>query len=364
MFGNLYSGEFKKQFNLKTVIIMLVIVLAILVILAAVFDSVNEALVEIGNGNFGMTAGGDTVTSGPDEVTGDAWNYDEASVTAAIEQCKAAIELLEAQKEEDGYSYYRNADTLYYMRGRLALLEYVRDNELYGRDLAVYSGGTVTGLDTMSVTADAFLVMAIGAMVFLVTIYGAIAAGSSYADEYKQGTIKLVLLRPVSRNALTGAKLLAALTHVTAAYTVCFALSAIAAYAVFPVSHADTLYMFNNGAITVADSSAQIGIAFACYYVDVLAYTAVAFAVGTLTRNKVLGIVTPVILVNVLGSIFNISGLGRFFIYDSANWLKFAGLGSSLIGGSNFFISLAVTAVYVGGLTAATFVAVKKKDVA
>ena len=201
-------------------------------------------------------------------------------------------------------------------------------------------------------------------LVFLVIIYGAIAAGSSYPDEFRQGTVKLLLLRPVTRNALTGAKLLAALTHVSAAYFICFLVSLGVSYAVFPVAHADTLFMFNGGAITVADNAAQIGIAFACNYVTVLVYTAIAFSIGALSRNKVFAIVTPVILIEVLGAILSMSGLGRFFIADAADWSKFAGLGSSLTGGSNFFISLAVTVLYTGGLLAAAFLVVDKKDVA
>lgn len=364
MFGTLYAGELKKQTSLKTVVIMAVIALLILIILAAVFDSVNELIFETEAGDLGIS--GDVVIPGEDvgETFTETWNYTEASVSAEITQCEYMLGQLEARKEEEGFAYYRNSDYLYYMRAKLALLEYIKEHELYNTDLAVYSDGSVVGMRSAGVTADTFCVFALSSLVFLVIIYGAIAAGSSYPDEFRQGTVKLLLLRPVSRNALTGAKLLAALTHVSAAYFICFLVSLGVSYAVFPVAHADTLFMFNGGAITVADNAAQIGIAFACNYVTVLVYTAIAFSIGALSRNKVFAIVTPVILIEVLGAILSMSGLGRFFIADAADWSKFAGLGSSLTGGSNFFISLAMTVLYTGGLLAAAFLVVDKKDVA
>ena len=365
MFKALYAGELKKQTNVKTVVIMAAIALLILIILAAVFDSVNEMIFETNTGGLGVSGG-----ILPGEGAGDGtsfretWNYDETTVTAEIAQCEYMLKMLEAEKEEAGFDYYRNSDSVYYMRARLALLEYIRDNELYDRDLAVYTNGTVAGMSSAGVTADTFCVFALSSLVFLVIIYGAIAAGSAYPDEFRQGTVKLLLLRPVSRNALTGAKLLAALTHVSAAYFGCFLVAVALSYAVFPVEHAETLFMFNGGAITVADNAAQIGIALACNYVTVLVYTSLAFAIGALTRNKVFAIITPVILIEVLGAILSMSGLGRFFISDAANWAQFAGLNSTLIGGANFFIALAMTVLYTGGALTAAFLVVGKKDVA
>lgn len=370
MFATLYAGELRKQFSLKTVIIMSVVALLIIIVLAAVFDSVNEIIFTADLGDFGITGGGIGVT---DDVTapGDSgeaftgtWNYTEESVKAEIAQTEFLIEALEKEKQEDGFAYYRNSDYLYYARAKLALLEYIEENELYNTDFAVYTDGSVVGMKTTGFTADTVCVMMLGSLVFLVIIYGAIAAGAAYPDEFRYGTVKLLLLRPVSRDALTGAKLLAALTHVTAAYFACFLVSIALSYAVFPVEHADTLFMFNGGAVTVADNAAQIGIAFACNYVTVLVYTAIAFSIGALTRNKIFAIVTPVILLEVLGAILSISGLGRFFISDAADWAQFAGLGSTLSGGANFFISLAMTALYTGGLLAAAFLVVRKKDVA
>lgn len=365
MFGTLYAGELKKQTSIKTVVIMAAIALVILIILAAVFDSVNTLIYETTVGGLDTTGGSLTGEgTGEDDYVSETWNYNATTVTADIAQCEYMLEMLEAQKKEDGFAYYRNNDYVYYMRARLALLEYIRDNELYDRDLAVYTNGTVAGMSSAGVTADTFCVFALSSLVFLVIIYGAIAAGSAYPDEFKQGTVKLLLLRPVSRNALTGAKLLAALTHVSAAYFACFLVSLAASYAVFPVEHADTLFMFNGGAITVADNAAQIGIAFACNYVTVLVYTSIAFAIGALTRNKVFAIITPVILIEVLGAILRMSGLGRFFISDAVNWAQFAGLNSALIGGANFFIALAMTVLYTGGALTAAFLVVGKKDVA
>ena len=133
MFGTLYAGELKKQTSLKTVVIMAVIALLILIILAAVFDSVNELIFETEAGDLGIS--GDVVIPGKDvgETFAETWNYTEASVNAEIAQCEYMLGELEARKEEEGSAYYRNSDYLYYMRAKLALLEYIKDNRLYDR---------------------------------------------------------------------------------------------------------------------------------------------------------------------------------------------------------------------------------------
>ena len=129
MFGTLYAGELKKQTNLKTVVIMAAIALLILIILAAVFDSVNELIFETDAGDLGIS--GDVVIPGEDvgETFTETWNYTEASVNAEITQCEYMLGELEARKEEEGFAYYRNSDNLYYMRAKLALLEYIKEHE-------------------------------------------------------------------------------------------------------------------------------------------------------------------------------------------------------------------------------------------
>lgn len=344
MFGRLYLGELRKQTS-KSAIITLVIIMAVLLLLTAVlFDALNDMIEEALQG---------------DEATFESV-YTEESAKQLLEYYRGELDKAVAAKEEAGFDYYRNYDSVYMYESYVAFMEYVIDNELYGVEIASVSNGVLNG--GARVTAETFTTTVGSMLILLVVIYAAIVAGGTFADEYKRGTVKMLLIRPVSRNAVTTAKLLSALTHTVAAYTVMFACTAIVGYAVFPAAGAKAVFSFNNSAFSLSASSNVLGTMYATNLVTVLTYAVLAFAAGTLTRNKIFGIIAPIILIEVAGAIISMFGLGRFFITDAADWSKFVGIGTVLYGGSNFFISLAVWAVWVAASVVGTYCSVLKRD--
>ena len=348
MFGKLYAGELKKQTSKSAIIAIAVIMAVLLLLMAVLFDSLNELLAE---------------SVPPSEAQSrSAEVYTEESVEALLEYYRAALKDAEAEKAEAGFDYYRNPDSVYMYEGYIAMLEYIKGNELYGIELTtVIQGAPVTGA---SVTAESFITTAGSMLILLAVIYASIVAGSTFADEYKRGTIKMLLIRPVGRGQVVTAKLLAALTHTAAAYLIMFVCTVAVGYAVFPAAGGDAVYSFNNSAFTVSAVSNTPGISFATNLIMLMTYAVVAFAAGILTRNKVFGIITPIILIEVAGLIISMFGLGRFFISDAAEWSKYVGIGNTLYGGADFFISLAVWIVWVAVLTAGSYIAVIKRDAA
>lgn len=346
MFGRLYLGEIKKQTS-KSAVITLTIIMAVLLLLTAVlFDAVNDMIEETLQGSEQSV---ETV-------------YTEESAKQLLDYYRGELDAAKKAKEEAGFDYYRNYDGVYMYESYVATLEYVIDNELYGVELASVSNGVLN--DGARVTAETFTTTVGSMLLLLVIIYAAIVAGGTFADEYKRGTVKMLLIRPVGRGTVVTAKLLSALTHTVAAYTVMFACTAIVGYAVFPAAGADAIFSFNNSAFSVSRASDVLGIMYATNLVNVLTYAVLAFAAGVLTRNKVFGIIAPIILLEVAGAIISMFGLGRFFITDAADWSKFVGIGSLLYGGSDFFISLAVWAVWVAAAVVGSYYAVLKRDAA
>ena len=193
-------------------------------------------------------------------------------------------------------------------------------------------------------------------------IYASIVAGSTFADEFKSGTIKFVLTRPVARNSLVTAKLLASVTHAVIGYLVTFALCTAIGYAAFPAESIDAVFMFNNSSPTLAPSSCALGIYFATDLVMLLSYTVIAFFVGAVTKNRIVGIITPILLIEVVGAVISMAGVGRFFIANALDWGQFAGIGSTVPGGGNFFISLPVWAVYMAAMLISVYFVVRKAN--
>ena len=181
MFGRLYLGELRKQTS-KSAIITLVIIMAVLLLLTAVlFDAVNDMIEEALQG---------------DEATFESV-YTEESAKQLLEYYRGELDKAVAAKEEAGFDYYRNYDSVYMYESYVAFMEYVIDNELYGVEIASVSNGVLNA--GAGVTAETFTTTVGSMLILLVVIYAAIVAGGTFADEYKRGTVKMLLIRPVSR---------------------------------------------------------------------------------------------------------------------------------------------------------------------
>lgn len=372
MLGKLYWGEFRKQVSPGAIITLTVITLVLTVLMTVLFSAFNDLTDEIAsevNNSFGESSNGFDVdidvgltdkTEEPNAVAVPGTTYTAEQVSLGLEYLYDRLDEAEAEKAELGYDYYRHPDRIYAIKGQIALLEYIRDNELYDVHIGVLSDGSVTM--GAGITAELFVTMMRALMFLMPLIYASIVAGSTFADELKSGTIKLVLTRPVTRNSLTTAKLLAAMTHAVIGYAAMFALLAAIGYAAFPAGNIDAVFMFNNSSPTLAPSSSALGIYFTTDIVMLLSYTVIAFFAGILSRNRIVGIVTPILLVEIVGSVISLAGIGRFFISDALDWGQFVGISSTVTGGANFFITLPVWAVYMAAMLFFSYFIVRKRD--
>ena len=372
MLGKLYWGEFRKQVSPGAIITLTVITLVLTVLMTVLFSAFNDLTDEIAsevNNAFGESSNGFDVdidvgltdkTEEPNAVAVPGTTYTAEQVSFGLEYLYDRLDEAEAEKAELGYDYYRHPDRIYAIKGQIALLEYIRDNELYDVHIGVLSDGSVAM--GAGITAELFVTMMRALMFLMPLIYASIVAGSTFADELKSGTIKLVLTRPVTRNSLTTAKLLAAMTHAVIGYAAMFALLAAIGYAAFPAGNIDAVFMFNNSSPTLAPSSSALGIYFTTDVVMLLSYTVIAFFAGILSRNRIVGIVTPILLVEIVGSVISLAGIGRFFISDALDWGQFVGISSTVTGGANFFITLPVWAVYMAAMLFFSYFIVRKRD--
>ena len=372
MLGKLYWGEFRKQVSPGAIITLTVITLVLTVLMTVLFSAFNDLTDEIAsevNNSFGESSNGFDVdidigltdkTEEPNAVAVPGTTYTAEQVSLGLEYLYDRLDEAEAEKAELGYDYYRHPDRIYAIKGQIALLEYIRDNELYDVHIGVLSDGSVAM--GAGITAELFVTMMRALMFLMPLIYASIVAGSTFADELKSGTIKLVLTRPVTRNSLTTAKLLAAMTHAVIGYAAMFALLAAIGYAAFPAGNIDAVFMFNNSSPTLAPSSSALGIYFTTDIVMLLSYTVIAFFAGILSRNRIVGIVTPILLVEIVGSVISLAGIGRFFISDALDWGQFVGISSTVTGGANFFITLPVWAVYMAAMLFFSYFIVRKRD--
>jgi hypothetical protein len=286
----------------------------------------------------------------------------ENDASATEDAARDALADALAYKDAIGFKYYSGSDSVYSARAFLAAVRFFRANKIFDQEIPFFGGSALSGLLSKK-SAEGFFSLISQILSSVVMIYAVILGSGALAAEMKNGTLKLVLLRPVSRNKLAGAKLLATLTIVSAYTLVFLGLAALYGYLAYPSSGSLTLFVFNSRYPFLAEAWLSPFLNVLNSLVTVLTYAVLAFAIGTLTKNRVLGIVLP-LAIGVAGELLGMAGLGRFFISDAMNFDKFFSLLAPSYGGSDFFISLPVYAVYIAGLIVASMLVFKRRDAA
>lgn len=389
MFLRLYLTELKKTARPKMLIIFGAIAVALMLISLIFYFIVENITIDYGDSFGGNGEGGNVA----DNITiADAASIDTASmdsiyssqVNLSKEDCETLLpmlqkELNDAQKaaSEDKYGYYSGvwtsgagllsslfgeSDPVYSARARYNVVKYIDDNGYYNRTFVVYSSsGSYASGD--SGTAEDIMTMMHSMLAAVSMVLALVIGARAVSTEIKNGTLKLVFLRPVTRPKFIGAKIAAGFTVVVGFYTVGFLLSTIIGYIAKPASTAEMLFIFNSTDVYTGTASLGIFYTYLFELVTLAAYFVVAFGIGTMTKNLALGIIIPLVM-DVVSPLATLAALSRFWLPNVLNWTTFFGYGSSLAGGSHFALTFFVLTIYLVLLGGGTFLTFQKRDIA
>jgi len=349
MFGKLYLGEIKKILRPKS-LIALAVAIVLFFIIATIAYNVQVTL------NLG--------TDGDAEVTGTVFEilgggYDLSSTPEQVDQ--SIIEATENYDEAAVFDKSHKTNQRYAARAILTALRYQKAHGLY-KSFTVATSGMLGGK-----SAEGFTSVLISMLGMVLLVYGIVLAAGLYADEYKNGTIKLVSLRPVSKNQLTTAKFLAGLTILVGIFLLCVFIAFLYGCAAYGSNSSSVVYMVFNSKSVIKSSVG--GVAFleivsAAMQVGSL-YT-LAFALSTITRKKTAAIVLSLLVW--LGLAASLLGMispyiPPFLFSPNMSISEFFLLGSNYSVLASFWLTLPMFVFYNGGLIAAMYLVVNKKDV-
>ena len=173
----------------------------------------------------------------------------------------------------------------------------------------------------------------------------------------------MLMVRPITRNQLTTAKLLATVTNVTFVYVVVSMMTLLTSLKYGRGGNL-TLFSFNAGAFSLVPASTVVLYTLLLDYVSLLSWTLLSFAISTLSKHLVPGIVAYVFL-PIVGTILHFIGLDLVDISTNMTWAPFlSGNSGPPAIYSNFFITLTFWSIYVIGSTVLTYFIVNKRDLA
>ncbi len=217
---------------------------------------------------------------------------------------------------------------------------------------------TENGLDTVLLTSEGFIMM--------VTIFTIIVAGGSVAGEFSSGTIKLLLIRPVSRAKVLLSKYIATLLYalllILLLFVTTFALGGI--FFGFSGLENPILY-YANGQVLERSAIEMTWINFGFGAVEMIIWVTLAFMISSVFRNSALSIGLSIFI------LFISMPVMQFLLkYSWAKYLIFPNTdlsvyfsGAPLIEGMTLGFSIIVLLVYFLLFHALSFFVFKKRDV-
>ncbi|RJG22817.1 ABC transporter permease [Paenibacillus thiaminolyticus] len=187
----------------------------------------------------------------------------------------------------------------------------------------------------------------------LTTFFIIIVAAQTITDEFKDGTIKQLLIRPASRALVLASKWVNALLVLFAAYMIILLLGLGVGAALFNLSAEDASLMDSVVALFLG-------------YSDAAFQLTLAFMIAVLTRSLGLSIVLPIIFQILAGTVTMMlyqKVWYKWLVFPHLNWGPYFGEGQLPYEGATIGFSLMMYAIYFAVLLAISFFVFQKRDV-
>ncbi|MCZ2259115.1 ABC transporter permease [Sporosarcina sp. G11-34] len=200
-------------------------------------------------------------------------------------------------------------------------------------------------------------------MMSLVLLLMIIASAGIVASEFSQGTIKMLLSRPVKRWKILTSKYVTVLLFGSTLTVITYVLSIISAYIFYPAAEGKTIFLYDSEiAVTAVFSESAYLVLLAFIYVVVM--STLAFMIGSVFRSSALAIGVSLFLF-FTGSMI-VMFLERFEI---AKYILFAHdltqyeLGYTVLDGNTMPFSIVILVAYVAIFLTISYTTFIKRDI-
>ncbi|WP_342599488.1 ABC transporter permease [Psychrobacillus sp. FSL H8-0483] len=204
-------------------------------------------------------------------------------------------------------------------------------------------------------------------MLSVITLFTVVVAGGIVASEFSQGTIKMLLTRPVSRGKILTSKLLTVGLYAVFMASISLLVGIIAAYIFFDSSPGTSLEVVN-GKVVEVSFWVRLLLLMGLSLVNVLVIGMLAFMVGSVFRSSSLAIGISIFLmfagVNITYMLAFKFELAKYILFANTNLTQYIGNGQPLIDGMTMSFSIAVVSVYMLVFLVISYWSFIKRDVA
>jgi ABC-2 type transport system permease protein len=232
------------------------------------------------------------------------------------------------------------------------------------KELAIYEYRLEKDLEPMDPSGREQAIMDSNFLVSLVILFSVIAAASIVASEFSQGTIKMLLSRPVKRWKILTSKYLTTLLYAFVLTIISFVASLIAGY-LFYDSSGGAILDYRNGSVVEVSYWGRVLVLYALQFVGVIVYTTFAFMIGSVFRSSSLAIGLSIFLLFVGPNIVFFLSKYEFVKYIFFTHTDLTGYvtGTVFVQGMTWPLSIAVLTVYLLLFLTISYLSFTKRDV-
>ncbi|SEN88119.1 ABC-2 type transport system permease protein [Amphibacillus marinus] len=221
--------------------------------------------------------------------------------------------------QDDNWQAVLEEENTYYQES-LSTLENNQMQTYYERNIAINTYRLENNIPPDSEDNIWTVVEESRAIISLVGLFTIVVASGIVASEFSTGTIKLLLIRPISRVKILLSKYLTVILFSLFLLSITFGLAAIAGLILFGTAPEEAVHLaYQNGQVVERALGLHLMGSYLLYSIDILMLTTMAFMISSVFRNSSLAVGISIFLLTIGGTAANILS----FYFDWAKYILF-----------------------------------------
>ena len=323
-FSNMFKAELYKLAKLKSLAKILIAIIIIFVVATLLYSLI-----------YGLVGGMEIIQQEGEitQETIDALEQEYAEYKAYYDQEKPTLQMRDT--------------TLYNIKAQITLYKYMNENGLNFSKVGIFNS-------LASISANAYIEFIMSVMMLAIGVYATVSIIRSLAGERAQGTLKMQLLRPISKDAMLAAKFLAVLVVSFGLFVLTTVIAGVVGVIAYDVDSRSVLAIVNAESVVRMSPFVALLINFVYYSMELFAYISLGlFLSTTIKKNEALPIALAMIIMFIgqaieatLGYIF--VGYAGFMV--NLEWINALTANGPAINHMNLYSMLGISFAWVIGM--------------
>lgn len=213
---------------------------------------------------------------------------------------------------------------------------------------------------------------------FIIIVFSVIVASGMIAGEQKDKTLKLLAIRPYSRNQILNSKIITTLFFAFLFVILSVLISLIAGYFMYGINFNDIIISINASTVLTLNPVLLYLIYIACLFIKILFYVLLAFAISTILKSYLAATVVNVfclLIATLCNNLLSQFTLWKYIAFANLDLFKYFGNGTFssnssiftanyIIPGTDLIFSLIITVVSIVLIALVTQLVFRKRDIA